>query len=320
MRAEPTVGVIMPTHGRGAYLREAVETVLAQTFDRWQLTIVCDGATEEAARHAEACAAGDARIRVVRQARAGVAAARNRGLDELSPAVDCVALLDHDDRWLPGTLATLTRALQRAPERFVGAHGIARTIDGAGALLRPGVLESELRRRQGVLGGRLVESPPGQPTTFAHLVFTCCIPVGTALIRRSALARAGRFDERAVPADDYDMWTRLARLGEFAFVDEVVLEYRRHGQPTWVRPRGVGRGSSYVRRKIVASPDNTPEQADTARRGYRLCAALTVRHAAFEAIRSGVRSDLRAAARHLLTAALHLGAYVRGGPGPWHGR
>jgi hypothetical protein len=87
-----------------------------------------------------------------------------------------------------------------------------------------------------------------------------------------------------------------------------------------VRPRGVGRGSSYVRRKIVASRDNTPEQAEQARSGYRLCAALTVRHAASEAIRSGIRSDLRAAVRHLVTAALHLGACVRGGPGPWHGR
>ena len=317
--AGPTVGVIMPTHGRGAYLRDAVESVLAQTFERWQLTIVCDGATEEAVREAEAFAAGDARIRVVRQARAGVAAARNRGLDALSPAVDCVALLDHDDRWLPVALATLTRALESAPERFVGAHGIARTIDRDGGPLLPGVLEGQLRRRQGVLGGRLAEWPPGRPTTFANLVFTCCIPVGSALIRRSALERVGRFDERAVPADDYDMWTRLARLGEFAFVDEVVLEYRRHGQPTWVRPRGIGRGSSYVRRKIVASRDNTPEQAEQARRGYRLCAALTVRHAASEAIRLGFRSDLRAAARHLVTAALHLGAYVRGGPGPWHG-
>jgi glycosyltransferase involved in cell wall biosynthesis len=313
-----TVAVIMPTHGRNRHLRAAVDSVLAQTFTTWQLTIVCDGAAEETAREAEACARRDARIRVMRQPRAGVAAARNRGLDELGPAADLVALLDHDDRWLPGTLMTLTRALGDSPERFVGAHGIARTIDEAGSPLRPGELESELRRRRGVENGRLTEWPPERPTTFANLVYTCCIPVGTAIVRRSALARAGRFDERAVPADDYDMWSRLARLGELAFVDEVVMEYRRHDEPTWARPRGIGRGSAYVRRKMITSRDNTPAQAQQAKKGYRFCAALTIRHAATEAIRLGARRDFWSASRELVRAASHLGAYVRGGPGPWH--
>ena len=255
----------------------------------------------------------------MRQARAGVAAARNRGLDELPPVADLVALLDHDDRWLPGTLATLTRALRAAPDGSVGAHGLARYVDGAGAPLRPGEPQSELRRRHGVKDGRLTEWPADMPTTFANLVFSCCIPVGTALVRRPALARVGRFDERAVPADDYDMWSRLARLGEFAFVDEVVMEYRRHVQPTWARPRGFGRGSAYVRRKMIVSPDNTPEQARLAKDGYRLCAAFTIRHAAAEAIRLGAKRDLCAASRQVARAASHLGAYVRGGPGPWHG-
>jgi glycosyltransferase involved in cell wall biosynthesis len=312
------VGVIMPTHGVNPYLGAAVESVVAQTFGEWRLTIVGDGAAEETAREAESYAKRDARIRVVRQARAGVAAARNRGLEELASGVDVVALLDHDDRWLPGTLSTLVRALRSAPDDSVGAHGIARYIDAAGAPLLPGKLEGELRRRRGVANGRLTEWPIDSPTTFANLVFTCCIPVGTALIRRSALARVGRFDERAVPADDYDMWSRLARLGAFAFVDEVVMEYRRHAQPTWVRPRGIGRGSAYVRRKMIASPENTPEQARQARDGYRFCAAITIRHAAAEAIRLVANRDFWAASRQWARAASHLGAYVRGGPGPWH--
>jgi hypothetical protein len=115
------------------------------------------------------------------------------------------------------------------------------------------------------------------------------------------------------------MWSRLARLGEFAFVDEVVMEYRRHAKPTWARPRGVGRGSAYVRRKMIVSLDNTPEQARQAKEGYRLCAAFTIRHAAAEAIRFGAMRDVCAASRQVVRAASHLGAYVRGGPGPWHG-
>lgn len=313
-----TVAVIMPTHGRNPYLGIAVESVIAQSFEPWRLTIVCDGAAQETAHEAEAFARRDSRIRVLRQARAGVAAARNRGLDDLEPAVDAVAFLDHDDRWLPRTLATLVHALRHAPDGCIGAHGIARYVDASGAPLLPGELESHLRRRRGVTDGRLTEWPIDRPTTFANLVFTCCIPVGTALIRRSALARVGRFDERAVPADDYDMWTRLARLGAYAFVDEVVMEYRRHAQPTWARPRGIGRGSAYVRRKMIESPENTPEQAQQARDGYRFCAAMTMRHHAAEAIRLGAERDFWAASRQWARAASHLGAYVRGSPGPWH--
>jgi glycosyltransferase involved in cell wall biosynthesis len=284
----------------------------------WTLNIVCDGAADESMDVATRFAARDPRIRIVRQPRAGVAAARNRGLQMLEPNADLVAFLDHDDRWLPGTLATLKRALESAPDTCVGAHGVARFIDEAGDLVRAGELEAELRRRRGVDGARLTEWRRDAPTTFANLVFSCCIPVGTLVIRRAALDRAGWFDERAVPADDYDMWLRLSRLGPFAFVDDVVLEYRRRARPTWVRPRGLGRGHAYVRRKAITSIDNTPEQARLAKQGYRLCADITIRHATSEAIRLALARRLWLAAQHAARAAVHLGAYLRGGPGPWH--
>jgi glycosyltransferase involved in cell wall biosynthesis len=312
------IGVIMPTHGYNRHLAVAVNSVIQQSLEDWTLNIVCDGAAEETTQLAERFASQDKRIRTTREARAGVAAARNRGLQMLGPTHDLVAFLDHDDRWLPGTLAALARALESSPGKCVGAHGIARFVDETGTAVRAGELEADLRRRRRVHGRRLTESSTLVPTTFAHLAFSCCIPVGTALIRREVLDRVGRFDERAVPADDYDMWLRLSRLGDFAFVDEVVMEYRRHDQPTWVRPRGIGRGHPYVRRKAITSVDNTPEQVELAKQGYRFCAEVTIRHAASEAFRLAGKGHFMAAARQLVRAAIHLGAYVRGAPGPWH--
>jgi GT2 family glycosyltransferase len=306
----PTVGIIMTTHGAGAYLAEAVETVRAQTFSDWMLVIVCDGAGECADR-AERLTRIDSRVRMVRQPHAGVAAARNRGLVEIGHAADMIAVLDHDDRWLPHSLDVLVRTLEDAPPAIVGVHGLGRYIDGAGQLIRRGEMEMYQRQRHGVDDGRLIEWPRERPTTFANLAFSNCIPVGTVLVRRAAFDRLGGFDLLAVPADDYDMWLRLSRLGDFAFVDDVVMEYRRNVSPTWVRPRA---GVTYVRRKILFALENTPEQAALARRGYRLCAQWTAAHELREAARLATARRFGVAAKMLVRAALNTMAYVRGAP------
>jgi glycosyltransferase involved in cell wall biosynthesis len=305
------VGVVVPTHGAGAHLVETLHSVAAQSFTDWSLVVVSDGGSPDALGVARRLAERDPRVIVTAQAPAGVAAARNRGLDQLRGRVDAIALLDHDDRWLPDTLARLTAALLRAAAGIVGVHGLGRFIDGHGLPVRPGEMEADLRRRLGIEGRRLRPWPPERPTGFANLAFSNCIPIGSALVKSAAFDRAGSFDPRAVPADDYDMWLRLARIGDFAFLDEVVMEYRRGEAPTWRRPRG---GVAFARRKALASPDNTPEQARLARRGYRMSERWTVAHALQQAAALGRRGDVYAAARKLARAALHAAAYVRGAP------
>ena len=313
-RVPATVGIVVPTHGHNPFLRDTLDSVVAQAFGDWALVIVGDGVADTTAVVAAESAAREPRIRFVRQERQGVAMARNRGLAELGDGVELVAFLDHDDRWLPGTLSVLLAALARA-EGAVGAHGLGRFIDEAGQLVRRGELERHLRDRQGVEGGRQVAWPRGRPTSFANLVICTCIPVGTAVIRRAAIDRVGPFDARAVPADDYDMWLRLSRLGDFAFVDQVVMEYRQHPAPTWIRPRGRTIGLPYVRRKLVASAENTPAQAEMARQGYRLCERAIVEGALTETVRLARARRLRAGARQLVRAVLHTGAYLRAARG-----
>jgi glycosyltransferase involved in cell wall biosynthesis len=315
----PKVGVIMPTHGENDYLADAIESVIGQRYSNWTLVVVSDGAAESTLRLADRHAAVDPRIRVVRQARAGVAVARTHGLRELAPNVELVAFLDHDDRWLPEALAILTGALAAAPPEIVGAHGVARFMAEDGTPIRVGQLEADLRSRRGVSGGRVVEWPIDGPTTFANLAFSSCIPMGTAVVRRAAIDAVGVFDPRATPADDYDMWLRLSRRGDFAFVDALVMEYRQHAKPTWRRPRGVGQGAPYVRRKTIFSAENSHDQAKDAADGFRACEREMVADALSRVPGLVAGRRIRATARELLRAALHAGGYLLGAPGPWHG-
>jgi len=312
------IGIVMPTHGANPYLDEAARSVIAQTHEAWRLVIVCDGSAPETARLADAFAARDSRIRVVHQKWAGVGRARNRGLDHLPPEVSFISLLDHDDRWLPTTLATLLGALATSSADFAGAHGLARYIDVNGQLIRAGELEGRLRQRQGIERGKPVPWPLSRPTTFANLVLGDCIPVGTALVRRTAFDSVGRFDERAVPSDDYDMWLRLTRVGAFAFVDDVVMEYRQHPKPTWVRPRGIGRGLPYLQRKTIRSAENSPQQAQVAREGYRALLRLMARYELEASISLVHKGQLRSGFRALLRSGKRASSSILGIPGPWH--
>ena len=95
----PAVSVIMPAYNVAPYIGEAIESVLNQTFDDLELLIVDDGATDGSDVIADLYASRDRRIRVIRQANAGISAARNHGLRVASSPV--IAVLDSDDVWEP---------------------------------------------------------------------------------------------------------------------------------------------------------------------------------------------------------------------------
>jgi glycosyltransferase involved in cell wall biosynthesis len=320
MPASPHISIVIPTH-RGQFLAATVASVRAQTLPDWELVIVDDGSTDGTAALAAALAASDPRIRVVTLARnQGIALARNAGLAAITAGSHLVAFLDHDDMWTPDALESLAGALAARPEASA-AHGIATCVDPDGTPVAvPGVTDRLPFNRRGVVHGRVTTWPVDQPTEFINLAYEDCIAsVGSILIRRAALEQVGGFDARAEPADDYDMWIRLSRVGSIAFLPKPVLLYRLHPLQSGGRPPpGRGRGTPYVRYKLITSPDNSPEQHRLARtsfraRQYDLAAADL--SAATAALR---RRDYRAAGRGLSVAVSRLATCVRGRPWSWH--
>lgn len=99
----PLVSVVMPAYGAEAYIEAAIASVQAQTHENWELLVMDDCSPDGCARIAEAMAAKDSRIRLIRNEKnMGVARTRNRGLDLCRG--DYVALLDSDDLWRPEKL------------------------------------------------------------------------------------------------------------------------------------------------------------------------------------------------------------------------
>jgi hypothetical protein len=114
MSNPPAVSVVIPTFNQPVFLLEALESVFVQTFEDYEVVVVNDGSTDDTldqlaplqSRHGR-------RLRVITQPNAGTGAARNHGI-ELSLG-KYVALLDHDDLWMPAKLAAQVKFLEEHP-------------------------------------------------------------------------------------------------------------------------------------------------------------------------------------------------------------
>jgi len=203
----PAVSVIMPVHDRERYVREALGSVLAQTFDDFELIVVDDGSTDGTA--AAVAAVRDPRLRYLTQPHRGVAAAMNTGLAAARGRY--VARIDSDDVWLPDLLATQVAVLEVRPEVGVAyARGQGMEADGT---LTTHVWGIAPRHPDDALASQLYGD------------FTCNI---TTVARRACLERAGGFDESLAAHEDWDLWLRVSRDASFAFTDRVLARFRWH--------------------------------------------------------------------------------------------
>ena len=125
------VSVVMPAYNAAATIVASIGSVLAQTHRELELIVVDDGSRDETAALVEAEVARDSRIVLLRQANAGVAAARNAGIDAARGT--CIAFLDSDDRWQPRKLERQL-AIMRARGARV-AYTAYRRVDAAGRVL-----------------------------------------------------------------------------------------------------------------------------------------------------------------------------------------
>jgi glycosyltransferase involved in cell wall biosynthesis len=214
--ASPRVSVVIPLYQTERYIAETLASVLAQTFDDFEVLVIDDGSRDRGPDIARAT--GDSRVRVVSQINRGLAGARNTGIREARGAY--IALLDADDRWHPEKLARHVALLDARPG--VGlSYSASRLIGDEGEDLG-------------------LSQWPQRVTTRPADVF-CRNPVGNGsapVLRRAALNaiafwdegldRVCWFDERFRQSEDIECWTRLVATTnwQLALVPYALTDYR----------------------------------------------------------------------------------------------
>ncbi len=203
---KPLVTVVVPTYQGEAFVRATLDSVLAQTFTDYELVVSDDGSTDGTLAIVESY--GD-RLRVVKQANRGVAAARN--VAATTARGEFLAFLDHDDLWEPEMLATLVPMLLE-DESLGLVYSDAHVIDKNGVV----------RGRR----GRFLQYHEGE--VFDDLLHGNFIPVETTLMRTALYRDLGGCDERLRYLEDYELCLRVARRARVGFHPGPLARYRVH--------------------------------------------------------------------------------------------
>lgn len=303
------VSIVTPAFNASAFVERMLDSVRDQTFVDWELVVVDDGSTDGTSRIVERFARGDRRVRLVRQANAGMAVARNVGYGATDPASTFVAFLDADDVWRPRCLELLVGRLSDEPGA-PAAHGRAGGIDRVGRPIPLEWFEGLGRNRMtcgGLFGLGVTAVGDHEMTSFDTLVVWNPIATpGQVLLRRAAFDAVGGFDPSAERAADWDLWLRLAVCGPLAYVPELVLDYRQHDTNASKEAAGIRQDERYVRFNAIASPALTPAMRHLVRCGLRRAEAVRAKERLTLAVRAGRTGAGRRAALELGRAGASL--------------
>lgn len=183
---KPLVSVIIPTYNRGWILQEAIDSVLEQNFDDYELIVVDDGSVDNTPTILKSYGK---KITVLRQPNQGVSVARNHGIEAASGGL--IAFLDSDDLWLPRKLSTQVKFFADRPQAV-----IAQTEE---RWFRNGVRINPKKRHHKFSG-----------MIFKRSLALCLVSPSAVMIKKSLFSTVGVFDESLPACEDYDLWLRIS--------------------------------------------------------------------------------------------------------------
>jgi glycosyltransferase involved in cell wall biosynthesis len=207
--ADPLVSVVMAVHNGGQFLREAVDSILGQTFKDFEFILMDDGSTDSTPSLLAEYQNADARIRVKRfDQNQGLTHCLNAGIQMARGKY--LARMDADDISLPQRFERQVRYLDEHPQ--VAALGCGFTLmDEAGTPLKDYIFSS---RPEVLRWNLLFFNPISHPG---------------AMIRSSIMRELGGYDPQLMRAQDYDLWWRMSFIGRLGNLQDILLLLRQHG-------------------------------------------------------------------------------------------
>lgn len=204
------VSAIIPAYNYAQYLERAVRSALSQSHRPLEVIIVDDGSTDSTPGLGERLALENPEVRYLRQANAGLSAARNAGIR--AAQYPFIAFLDADDEWLEGFLASAMDAFRQKPEiGLFGCNSFRANSNG----------DAIGEKRTAPRGDRFFSA--------ADILMKTRFMPSCAVARKACFESAGEFDTTLRSSEDRDMWLRIAVRHPVFYRDRALVRIRKHG-------------------------------------------------------------------------------------------
>ncbi len=197
----------MVSRNNGAVIREAIQSVLAQSYQNWELVLVDNASEDDSWDTIRALAADERRIRPIR-ARSAMSLPKARNFSLCNASGKYMATIDGDDAWQPERL-TVQMEFMRACGEKVGVCGSnCLLVDKRGKLLRP---KQFPERHEECLRALWFRNP------FCH---------SATLVPRAVFERCGSYNEEFLVAQDLELWFRIGKIFRLHNLQEFLVRYR----------------------------------------------------------------------------------------------
>lgn len=200
MKNTPSISVVMPVYNVETYLKEAMDSILAQTWTDFEFIIVDDGSTDQSLTILQSYT--DSRIKVIQnEVNLGNYASRNLGLK--AACGKYTAIMDADDRALPDRFLTQYRYMEQHPD-----------VMACGSLF--------------YINNFVINQPLSYITIRETLLQDNCFLHPSLFIRTEVMRTLGGYDEKYYYSSDYHLACRLSLLGKIVNLPDVLMVYRKH--------------------------------------------------------------------------------------------
>jgi glycosyltransferase involved in cell wall biosynthesis len=235
----PLISVIIPTYNRAKFVCEAINSVLRQSYDDFEILVVDDGSNDNT--HEKLSGYGN-KIRLIKQERKGVSSARNRGITEAEGKY--IAFLDSDDLFSKRKLELQMDLIKKTGDCHICYTNEKWFLDG--------VYKNQLARHKKYSGW-----------IFERTLPLCIVSPSSVVIERSVINRCGGFDEKFVVCEDYEFWIRLSLYYPFHFIDKpLVIKRGGHSDQLSQKYWGMDRFRVRALEKIITTQVLTDEQRE----------------------------------------------------------
>jgi glycosyltransferase involved in cell wall biosynthesis len=238
--ALPEITVLMPAYNAELYIKEAVESILNQTFRNFEFLIINDGSTDKTLAILQSF--NDSRIRIINQENKGLIDTLNLGIGEAK--ADIVARMDADDVSYPQRLERQLAFFKKHPDYV---------LQGS---------EADIIDKDGEFVYKLTPAGFDDDNVRAEVDKECPFIHPSVMFRKEAVLRAGGYPKNALTFEDHLLWKKMLSFGKVQNLKEVLVAYRFNPGSVTIDEKWRGKEFSALRRKALEQGYVSDEDAD----------------------------------------------------------